>query len=101
MAWMPQARPYRCVRPRRAKAARTDRWPGRHAALRQAIDEAPHGRRAHPTPEHYWPLVVIAGVAGADVLARVIEGGIEHGVRAMDGLMFGGVVATGAPGPAS
>ena len=64
---------------------------GRHAALRQAIDEAPHGRRAHPTPEHYWPLVVAAGAAGADAPTRVIEGGIEHGVLAMDGFVFGEV----------
>jgi 4,5-DOPA dioxygenase extradiol len=61
---------------------------GRHAALQRAIEEAPHGRRAHPTPEHYWPLVVAAGAAGADGAVQVIEGGIEHGVLAMDGYLF-------------
>lgn len=69
---------------------------GRHAALRNAIDEAPSGHRAHPTPEHYWPLVVAAGAAGADVPTRVIEGGIEHGVLAMDGYVFGAVAAATA-----
>lgn len=70
---------------------------GRHAALRHAIDEAPHGHRAHPTPEHYWPLVVAAGAAGADAPTRLIKGCIEHGVLAMDGFAFGQVPSAGVP----
>jgi 4,5-DOPA dioxygenase extradiol len=62
---------------------------GRHAALRRAVEEAPHGRRAHPTPEHYWPLVVAAGAAGADTPVQPIEGGVQYGVLAMDGFVFG------------
>lgn len=62
---------------------------GDSARLRRTLDDAPHARRAHPTPEHFWPLLVAAGAAGAMRPAQVIEGGIVHGMLAMDSYVFG------------
>ena len=60
-----------------------------HPRLRQALEIAPHARRAHPTAEHYLPLLVAAGAAAQAVPASVIEGGIVHGVLSMDSFLFG------------
>lgn len=60
-----------------------------HSRLRQALAIAPHARRAHPTAEHYLPLLVAAGAAAQAVPASVIEGGIVHGVLSMDSFVFG------------
>ncbi|MBI3155131.1 MAG: dioxygenase [Burkholderiales bacterium] len=62
---------------------------GDAARLRRTLDDAPQARRAHPTPEHFWPLLVAAGAAGAMRPAQVIEGGIVHGMLAMDSYVFG------------
>ena len=65
---------------------------GDHARLLRTLDDAPHAQRAHPTPEHFWPLLVAAGAtpeADAPLPVRVIEGGITHGVLAMDSYVFG------------
>ena len=52
--------------------------------LRDYRRDAPHAERAHPTEEHFLPLLVASGAAMADEPAQVIEGGITHGVLAMD-----------------
>jgi 4,5-DOPA dioxygenase extradiol len=57
--------------------------------LRRTLVEAPHARRAHPTPEHFWPLLVAAGAAPAGTPTATIEGGVTHGVLSMDGFVFG------------
>ena len=62
---------------------------GDSARLRQTLDLAPHARRAHPTTEHFWPLLVAAGAAASALPATVIDGGITHGVLAMDAFVFG------------
>ena len=62
---------------------------GDSARLRQSLELAPHARRAHPTTEHFWPLLVAAGAAGSVLPATVIECGITHGVLAMDAFVFG------------
>jgi 4,5-DOPA dioxygenase extradiol len=62
---------------------------GDSARLRQTLAQAPHARRAHPTTEHFWPLLVAAGAAAAALPATVIEGGITHGVLSMDAFLFG------------
>ena len=64
---------------------------GDGAQLRQTLALAPHARRAHPTTEHFWPLLVAAGAAAAALPATVIDGGITHGVLAMDSFLFGAV----------
>jgi 4,5-DOPA dioxygenase extradiol len=65
---------------------------GDHARLLRTLEDAPQARRAHPTTEHFWPLLVAAGAAagvGALPPAMVIEGGITHGMLAMDAYAFG------------
>lgn len=57
--------------------------------LLQALQIAPHAARAHPTPEHYLPLLVAAGAAGAAGPTTVLHGGIRHGVLAMESYVFG------------
>jgi 4,5-DOPA dioxygenase extradiol len=66
---------------------------GDRARLLRTLDDAPHARRAHPTPEHFWPLLVAAGAADPGQSVHVVEGGIAHGVLAMDAYAFGGVRA--------
>jgi 4,5-DOPA dioxygenase extradiol len=64
---------------------------GDGARLRQTLAQAPHARRAHPTPEHFWPLLVAAGAAHSLLPATVIDGGITHGMLSMDTFVFGGI----------
>jgi 4,5-DOPA dioxygenase extradiol len=64
-----------------------------HDRLREILALAPHARRAHPTAEHLWPLLVAAGAAGQQASAERIDGGIRHGVLSMDGYVFGEAVA--------
>lgn len=66
---------------------------GEPERLKQALERAPHARRAHPTSEHFLPMLVAAGAAAAPLPATVIEGGIKHGVLAMDSYVFGAVDA--------
>ena len=57
--------------------------------LRKALEIAPHASRAHPTPEHFLPLLVAAGAAEVSTPATVLNGGIRHGVLAMESYVFG------------
>lgn len=61
---------------------------GDHQQLIDALEKAPHARRAHPTSEHFLPLLVAAGAAGEGCPGSLIDGGIEHGVLAMDAFVF-------------
>lgn len=65
---------------------------GDGASLRQTLQLAPHAQRAHPTPEHFWPVVVAAGAAASSLPVAVLDGGITHGVLAMDSFVFGASV---------
>jgi 4,5-DOPA dioxygenase extradiol len=47
---------------------------------------------AHPTPEHFWPVLVAAGAAGADMGRRVHQG-FQHGLS-MSAFMFGEFAVT-------
>lgn len=65
---------------------------GDRTRLLRTLDDAPDARRAHPTPEHFWPLLVAAGAADSGdgpPPAQVIEGGIAYGMLAMDAYAFG------------
>ncbi|WP_382154344.1 dioxygenase [Hydrogenophaga sp. ANAO-22] len=66
---------------------------GDSGRVRRTLDDAPHAQRAHPTTEHFLPLLVAAGAAGEGVRADVIDGGITHGVLSMDSFLFGAVAA--------
>ncbi|WP_116472466.1 DODA-type extradiol aromatic ring-opening family dioxygenase [Zobellella maritima] len=58
------------------------------AALMDYLHRAPHGRRAHPTPEHYLPLLVAAAAATPGGEVDVLEGGMSHGVLSMESYLF-------------
>jgi 4,5-DOPA dioxygenase extradiol len=58
------------------------------AALARWADHAPHARRAHPTPEHFLPLMIAFGAAGSTPEVERIEAGVDSGVLAMDAYLF-------------
>jgi 4,5-DOPA dioxygenase extradiol len=49
---------------------------------------APSAERAHPTDEHFLPLLIALGAAGEHYETRVLEGGVSYGVLAMDSYLF-------------
>lgn len=59
------------------------------AALVDYRRRAPHAERAHPTEEHYLPLLVAAGASFRSDAARCVEGGMTYDVLAMDSFAFG------------
>jgi 4,5-DOPA dioxygenase extradiol len=61
--------------------------------LAQALERAPHAARAHPTTEHFLPLLVALGAARAPLPATVLDGGIVHGMLAMESYVFGSQLA--------
>ena len=61
-------------------------------ALCRTFELAPHAKRAHPTDEHYQPLLVALGASildGKAAPARVISGGVAYGIISMDSFVFG------------
>lgn len=50
---------------------------------------APHAARAHPTEEHYFPLLVAIGASDAQEARTRVEGGMTYGVLSMDSFGFG------------
>ncbi len=60
--------------------------------LCRTFDEAPHAHRAHPTDEHYQPLLVALGASlqnGQAAPARRLDGGVAYGILSMDSYVFG------------
>jgi len=57
-------------------------------ALVGYLESAPQAQRAHPTAEHYLPLLIAAGAAAPDAQVDVLDGGITHGVLSMDSYVF-------------
>ena len=51
--------------------------------------EAPHAERAHPTEEHFLPLLVALGAQMDGDAVQLIDGGIEHGMLSMDSFVWG------------
>jgi 4,5-DOPA dioxygenase extradiol len=62
---------------------------GDTARLVDVLAQAPHAQRAHPTPDHLLPLAVALGAASSVLPATVLDGGIVHGVLAMESYVFG------------
>ena len=61
-------------------------------ALCRTFELAPHAHRAHPTDEHYQPLLVALGASmldGKAAPAGVIDGGVAYGIISMDSFVFG------------
>ncbi len=50
---------------------------------------APHAQRAHPTDEHYLPLLVAMGAHAADEAYQLIDGGITNGILSMESYAWG------------
>lgn len=65
--------------------------------LLAALARAPHAARAHPSTEHFLPLLVAAGAAAPAAPVRVLDGGIRHGVLSMESYLFGVVDAVPVP----
>jgi 4,5-DOPA dioxygenase extradiol len=59
------------------------------ARLVETLEIAPHAQRAHPTAEHFLPLLVAAGAAAGESEVETLEGGITYGVLSMDSYLFG------------
>lgn len=57
-------------------------------ALLAYRQQAPAATRAHPTEEHFLPLLFAAGASSADDQLTRLDGGIEHGVLAMDSYLW-------------
>jgi 4,5-DOPA dioxygenase extradiol len=51
--------------------------------------EAPHAERAHPTEEHFLPLLVAMGAQVEGDAAQWLDGGIEYGMLSMDSFVWG------------
>lgn len=68
--------------------ARTAVLAGDTEALRDYRNHAPSALRAHPTDEHYLPLLVAAAAAGDDK-PLAIDGGVTYGVLSMDCYAWG------------
>lgn len=51
--------------------------------------EAPHAERAHPSEEHFLPLLVALGAQAESDALQVIEGGITHAVLSMESYAWG------------
>lgn len=58
-------------------------------ALVHYRERAPHAARAHPTEEHYLPLLVALGASDARDERVRVEGGMTYGVLSMDSFGFG------------
>lgn len=71
---------------------------GNTAALMDALSQAPHAKRAHPTTDHYLPVLVALGAAAHPTPTTVLDGGIRHGVLAMESYVFGQEVALPSTG---
>ena len=50
---------------------------------------APHAARAHPTEEHFLPLLVAAGAADDDARGNLLAGGMTYGILSMDSFVWG------------
>jgi len=61
---------------------------GDHAALIDYVKQAPQGVRNHPTDEHFLPLFVALGAAGARArITRELRGEADRAI-ALDGYVF-------------
>lgn len=56
-------------------------------ALR-AWDRGPHARRAHPTPDHLFPLMVAMGAAGPSPRGEILHRSWQHGCLGMGAFAF-------------
>lgn len=60
---------------------------------------APHAARAHPTEEHFLPLLVAMGASGGEPAAQAIGGEITYGVLSMESYVWGMTAGSAASPP--
>ncbi len=58
------------------------------ASLIDTATKAPNAARAHPTDEHYLPLLVALGAARKDAKLEVLDGGFTYGVIGMESYVW-------------
>jgi 4,5-DOPA dioxygenase extradiol len=58
-------------------------------AIEHYREAAPHAARAHPTEDHFLPLLVAAGASDRSDAVNLLAGGIVHGVLSMDSYTWG------------
>lgn len=63
------------------------------AQLRDYRRRAPHAERAHPSEEHFLPLLVAMGAMLDDDPIEVIDGGVEYAALSMESYVFGQLAA--------
>ncbi len=51
---------------------------------------APQASRAHPTEEHFLPLLVAMGARRSDDRVEILQGGIDYGILSMDSFAWTG-----------
>jgi len=61
---------------------------GHAEALTEYRERAPYAARAHPSEEHFLPLLAAAGAAGPKAAARRVLDRVEDAVLAMDAYVF-------------
>lgn len=61
---------------------------GDRSAVLDAVEQAPHGRWNHPTPDHILPLFAAMGAAGPALRAERLHHSFTYGVLAMDAYAF-------------
>lgn len=66
-------------------------------ALLKYRDLAPHAECAHPTEEHFLPLLVAIGAGGYDEPLEIIDGGLDR-VLSMDSFMWGCAITRATAG---
>lgn len=57
--------------------------------LLRAMTMAPYARRAHPTLEHFLPLLVAVGAVSNTSPVTVLDGGFRHGMLSMESYLIG------------
>ncbi len=62
---------------------------GDEDALVHYRERAPHAARAHPSEEHYLPLLVAIGASDSDEPRCLVHGGMTYSVLSMDSFGFG------------
>jgi 4,5-DOPA dioxygenase extradiol len=65
------------------------------AALADYRRRAPSAERAHPTEEHFLPLLVAVGASDDQDSLQVIDGGMTYGILSMESYGFGFAGSTG------
>ena len=61
------------------------------AALQDYRRRAPAAERAHPTDEHFLPLLVAAGASAASDALTILETEVRYGMLSMESYAWGGV----------